>query len=690
MNAFLSVLESSKIPQKENCLKRTKLTTVQINMGNVCNQRCKHCHVDASPEGQKVMSRKVIESILKFIAKHRGLVLDITGGAPELNLHFDYFIVKAHPFVKEIIVRSNLTVLFESGKEYLPQFYKENNIHLICSMPCYTQENVDLQRGRGVFDKSIQALRLLNEMGYARGDGLSIDLVYNPVGAHLPPQQNKLEKDYKHHLKKDYDVDFNRLVTITNVPIKRFRDYLNSTGEYKSYLKLLKDNFNPNAVERIMCREFLSIGYDGKLYDCDFNQSLGWVLKDKVGTILTIDKINARDLEKKEIMVGEHCLSCTAGFGSSCQGALVEDQNSSCCGSVTDALQNAISTKEEVREYYGKILKSTSDLKTSACCSIDSMSDDKKSIITKIHPEITDKFYGCGSPISPLLKGCRVLDLGCGTGRDTYIVAALVGESGSVVGVDMTDEQLDVAKKYLHYQMKQFGFSKPNVEFKKGYIEDLAESGVADNSVDVVISNCVINLSPDKRGVFREIFRVLKPGGELYFSDVFTGCRMPDSLKSDPVLYGECLGGALYIEDFRRILRGVGCLDYRVVSSRRIALQNKEVEAKAGMIDFYSMTIRAFKLDDLEDICEDYGQIATYRGTIPNQAHTFALDDHHLFIAKKPMLVCGNTASMLAHTRYAAHFTIAGDCTTHFGPFDCAPASSKMSSGDANAGGSCC
>lgn len=690
MNAFLSVLESSAIRPKDDCLKRTKLTTLQVNMGNVCNQQCRHCHVDASRQGTEAMSRAVIDSILKFLARHSGLILDITGGAPELNPHFDYFIVKARPFAKEIIVRSNLTVFFEPGKEYLPEFFKKHKIHLICSLPCYKQENVDSQRGKGVFDKSIRALRILNEKGYGTSDDLLIDLVYNPVGAYLPPQQSMLEKDYKHHLKGGYAVDFNRLVTITNVPIKRFKDYLNTTGEYNSYLKLLRDNFNPTAVERIMCREFLSVGFDGKLYDCDFNQSLGWVLKDEKGRELTIDTINAHDLENRGVMVGEHCLSCTAGFGSSCQGALAEDKKSSRNGCEAETLQDAISTKEEVRQYYGKILKSTRDLKTNACCSIDSMSADKQSIITKIHPEITEKFYGCGSPIPPLLGGCRVLDLGCGTGRDAYIVSALVGQNGSVLGVDMTDEQLAVAKKHLNYQMRQFGFSKPNIEFKKGYIEDLSDLGIQDNSIDVVISNCVINLSPDKRAVFREIFRVLKPGGELYFADVFTGRRMPDTLQSDPILYSECLGGALYIEDFRRILREAGCLDYRVVSRRRIVLKNKEIEAKAGMVDFYSMTIRAFKLGDLEDICEDYGQVATYLGTIPYHPHVFELDDHHAFIAQKPMLVCGNTASMLTHTRYAPHFKVRGDRAIHFGPFNCAPAASKVSKGETSTGGGCC
>lgn len=208
--------------------------------------------------------------------------------------------------------------------------------------------------------------------------------------------------------------------------------------------------------------------------------------------------------------------------------------------------------------------------------------------------------------------------------------------------------------------------------------------------MDVVISNCVLNLSPDKLGAFSEIFRVLKPGGELYFSDVFTGRRIPESLQYDPVLYGECLGGAMYTEDFRRLLRAIGCQDYRVVSSRRIDLGHAESETKIGMVDFYSMTIRAFKLGSLEDICEDYGQVAVYLGTVPDYPHFFDLDDHHRFITGKPMLVCGNTAAMLEETRFSKHFRVTGNRAVHYGPFDCSPAAAKAASDAGSAGGACC
>lgn len=321
----------------------------------------------------------------------------------------------------------------------------------------------------------------------------------------------------------------------------------------------------------------------------------------------------------------------------------------------------AVKTKEEVKNYYGKILTGKKDLKTSACCGTDNFPPYIREIVKTIDPEILEKCYGCGSPIPLALEGLTVLDLGCGTGRDSYILSKLVGPQGQVIGVDMTDEQLEVAGRHLH---------SPNLRFMKGFIEDLESVAIKNNSVDLVVSNCVINLSPDKHRVFSEIFRVLKPGGELYFSDIFTGRRMPKELSEDPVLLGECLGGALYLEDFRRLLLEVGCCDHRSTSRSQIELKNPEVEAKAGMIDFWSMTIRAFKLE-LEDRCEDYGQIATYSGTIPQSPHAFLLDDHHLFEKGRPVPVCSNTAAMLQKTRYAPHFKVSGDLSIHYGLFDC-------------------
>jgi len=343
-----------------------------------------------------------------------------------------------------------------------------------------------------------------------------------------------------------------------------------------------------------------------------------------------------------------------------------------------------------IREYYGTVLQGTADLKTSACCCVgENLAPNVKAALAEVNDEVLNRFYGCGSPLPPLLEGCTVLDLGCGTGRDAYAAARLAGPSGQVIGVDMTEQQLEVARRNLPSQMARFGFEKPNVEFRQGYIEDLKPLGIADNSVDVVMSNCVINLSPDKRAVFSEILRVLKPGGELIFSDVFSGRRVPERLHNDPVLRGECLAGAMYTEDFRRLLRNLGCLDHRILSSRRITLGSPEIEAVIGMVDFYSLTVRVFKLDCLEDLCEDYGQVAVYRGAIPGWRHFFNLDVHHRLLAGKPMLVCGNTAAMLQETRYGAHFEVQGNRAVHYGPFDCSPAAAKAAE-HGGSGGACC
>jgi arsenite methyltransferase len=329
-------------------------------------------------------------------------------------------------------------------------------------------------------------------------------------------------------------------------------------------------------------------------------------------------------------------------------------------------------TLDAVRDYYGRVLQSTADLQTSACCTAEKLPPHLAEIEASLHPEVKEKFYGCGSPLPPLLEGATVLDLGCGAGRDTFLLSKLVGEHGRVIGIDMTAEQLAVAERHREFHRQAFGYKQSNVRLVAGYIEDLESADIASNSVDLVVSNCVVNLSPDKRRVFQEIFRVLKPRGELYFSDVFAGRRVPAPLREDPVLLGECLGGALYIEDFRRLLREVGCLDFRTVTKRRLTLNQPEIERRAGMIDFYSMTIRAFKID-LEDLCEDYGQVAYYQGTLAESPHQFVLDDHHLFHTGLPKLVCGNTAAMIGETRYGKHFKILGDRSIHYGPFDCGP-----------------
>ena len=339
---------------------------------------------------------------------------------------------------------------------------------------------------------------------------------------------------------------------------------------------------------------------------------------------------------------------------------------------------------ESVRNYYGTVLQSSMDLKTSACCTIESIPAHLRPMLKDIHPEVSERFYGCGSPLPPALEGATVLDLGCGSGRDCYLLSRLVGPKGRVIGIDMTPEQLEVARRHRDWHAQRYGYSHSNVEFLDGLIEDLAASGLADASVDVVVSNCVLNLSPDKTRVFAEIMRVLKPGGELYFSDVFADRRIPTELAREPVLVGECLGGAMYREDFRRLINAVGCADARVLRTSPITLQDPEIERRIGMVGFASLTIRAFKLA-LEDRCEDYGQVATYLGSMAEHPHAFELDDHHRFLTDKPMLVCGNTADMLTQTRYARHFRVLGDKHKHLGLFDCAP-----ETGVSSAAGACC
>lgn len=346
-------------------------------------------------------------------------------------------------------------------------------------------------------------------------------------------------------------------------------------------------------------------------------------------------------------------------------------------------------TAEDVRDYYGQVLKGTGDLRTAACCPAESVPGWIRKYLMNIDDEILARFYGCGSPVPASIDGATVLDLGCGTGRDCYVLSQLVGANGRVIGLDMTSEQLEVARRHLHRQMSRFGYSRPNVEFRLSSIEDLLRAGITDCSVDIVISNCVINLAEDKERVFREIFRVLKPGGELYFSDVFAGRRVPESLRHDKVLVGECLGGAMYIEDFRRLLRGLGCLDCRVVSKRLIDLGDEEITHRAGMIDFYSMTFRTFKCA-FEDICENYGHCAWYLGTIPENPHAFELDDHHRFIKGLPVPICGNTARILLESRYAPHFRVEGDFSVHYGPFDCAPPVLGISGIAGRNSGACC
>lgn len=345
---------------------------------------------------------------------------------------------------------------------------------------------------------------------------------------------------------------------------------------------------------------------------------------------------------------------------------------------------------ENVKHYYGKVLQHSDDLQTNACCTSIAPPQHIKSALVNIHDEVINRYYGCGLTIPNELVGKRILDLGCGAGRDCYLLAQLVGESGYVLGVDMTDEQLSVARKFQEHHQQKFGYQSANVEFKQAYIEQLDTLGLADNSFDIIVSNCVINLSPDKDAVFREVYRLLKPGGELYFSDVYSDRRIPQTLVNNAVLYRECLSGALYWNDFINKAKSAGFLDPRLVDDKVITIENPEVEALIGHINFYSATYRLFKLPELESHCEDYGQAVIYLGTIADSPVTFVLDKHHHIQKGKVFPVCGNTWQMLQDSRFQAHFEFIGDFDQHFGIYADCGTSLPFADGTAAVNGGCC
>lgn len=316
--------------------------------------------------------------------------------------------------------------------------------------------------------------------------------------------------------------------------------------------------------------------------------------------------------------------------------------------------------REFVSSYYGETLKSSADLRSSACCPLESVPADHKKILSKLHPDVVSRFYGCGSPIPEFLEGATVLDLGCGTGRDAYLASALVGPNGNVIGVDMTDSQLDVARAHQRYHAKAFFDNEQvsNVDFRKGFIEDLASSGVSDSSIDVVISNCVCNLSPHKEKVFSEIYRVLKRGGEFYFSDVYADRRLSEEATKNPVLVAECLGGALYLEDFRRVMAKVGFFDIRVISAAPVSLKDCSLAPLVPSVTFYSVTVRAFKLSELNDRREDYAQNATYLSTSDTCVSSFKLDVDNIFQPNVAQPIDSNTASILKASRFRPYFLV--------------------------------
>ena len=325
--------------------------------------------------------------------------------------------------------------------------------------------------------------------------------------------------------------------------------------------------------------------------------------------------------------------------------------------------------KEVVQEYYGKTLTGSSDLKTNACCTDEGLPDYVKPILGLLHDEVLSRYYGCGLVLPEALEELTVLDLGCGAGRDVYVLSRLVGERGRVIGVDMTAEQLAIARKHEEYHRNIFGYQRSNVTFLKGDIEALDDLGLADASIDVIVSNCVINLSLDKVKVFREAYRVLKPGGEIYFSDVYADRRIAEDLVQDTVLYGECLSGALYWNDFLQMAKAQGFGDCRLVTDRPILLENQKLREKTGNIRFFSATYRLFKIPGLEPACEDYGQSVVYRGTLRDHPHVFRFDKHHRFETGKNVPVCGNTWKMLRETRFSEQFDFHGTFENHYGIF---------------------
>ncbi len=304
-------------------LQPTEIEIFQINIGKMCNQTCRHCHVDAGPDRKEMMSRETMQHCIDVLRKNEQLkIVDITGGAPEMHPLFTWFVEEIAKLRRHIIVRCNLTIILANKKyNHLPQFYKQHNIEVVCSLPFYTQDRTDRQRGNGVFEDSITALQMLNNVGYGKDEtGLLLNLVYNPAGAFLPPSQGALEKEYKQALKQRFNIEFNHLYVITNMPISRYLDYLLTSGNYEAYMEKLVNAYNSVAAANVMCRNTISIGWDGYLYDCDFNQ----MLELKVAcNSRHISEFNGEELNKREIVIGQHCYGCTAGSGSSCGGAVV-------------------------------------------------------------------------------------------------------------------------------------------------------------------------------------------------------------------------------------------------------------------------------------------------------------------------------------------------------------------------------
>ncbi|OGU13185.1 MAG: radical SAM protein [Geobacteraceae bacterium GWC2_53_11] len=299
-----------------------RLHTLQVNLGNLCNLHCTHCHVDASSRGTEIMGTDVMDQIAGFLTRHPGLTLDITGGCPEMNPDFRYLIEHTEGLTPRRMLRSNLAIMAEPGWEWLPEFCRNHNLTIVGSLPCYLEENVDQQRGNGVYQKCIKVLKRLNLLGY--GKDLELNLVYNPGGDFVPGSQQGLEAAYKTQLSANHGIIFNHLFTITNAPIGRFRKHLEATGTYSDYLRMLAGRFNPEAAGNIMCRTLISVDWQGKLYNCDFNQALGMPITADDGSEISFSELENAGMSGKQIELAQHCYCCTAGEGSSCTGALVQ------------------------------------------------------------------------------------------------------------------------------------------------------------------------------------------------------------------------------------------------------------------------------------------------------------------------------------------------------------------------------
>lgn len=310
-----------KLQQEGLSLRRTSTRVLQLNIGRKCNQTCAHCHVNAGPARTELMTRDTMERVLAWLAPTDIPIVDITGGAPELNPHFRFLVEEAMAQGRHVMDRCNLTILFEPEQHDLAQFLAKHKVEVIASLPCYDFDNVDKQRGSGVFEKSIRALQTLNRLGYGQDEGLALHLVYNPVGAFLPPDQYHLEMTYKYELQERYGVVFNRLFCLANMPIARFATFLKQAGAWQEYSELLANAFNPTAVNGLMCRDTINVGWRGEVYDCDFNQMLNLQWQDKFPLYLW--DIDPSHLDEREIVTGNHCFGCTAGAGSSCGGALL-------------------------------------------------------------------------------------------------------------------------------------------------------------------------------------------------------------------------------------------------------------------------------------------------------------------------------------------------------------------------------